>query len=511
MTLAVPVRRSHAIGWLFLALGAAAVLAAIHFVGYDGADDRSYALGAEAWLNHFPAVGSDHWATRHTVVLPVAASLALLGHSVFALALPSLLFFAGIIAVNFAYARRHLGDGIASVFALLLAATPAFVVQATYINNDIVEVFFASLSFWLFLEARESGRRSTLFWSGFAAGLSFLTRETSLVLVLFFAASALIDRHPARRDYLVLALGFALPVLIEMVYFGAMTGDLLYRYRLDAGHDAVSRTGEVQLMARTGAALDRQGNLSVGVLADPFLMLFVSQKFAVLFWLAIPAAIWAWRNKAASHLRTAVINRVSRLALAWIAFLSLAFPILYLVPRYYAVPAWAGVVILAYTIHFAFKSGHRVVAIGLTALLLAGNALSLYLENTKPRFAEMALTDWLHAHPAARVTVDPDLARRADLLLRYGDEEGRIAAGVPRQGSLYVYSPRNLALCRSTGGCKEAGYVPGRAWQRLDAITGTPRAIGTVLRAIGVAPHLPPEILAKMESPAPGIVIYKVR
>lgn len=509
MTLAVPVRRSRALGWLFLAFFVAAVLVAFNFVAYDGADDRSYALGALAWLKDFPAVGSDHWATRHTVVLPLAAALAVFGPSLAALALPSLAFFAGLIATNFLFARRHLGDGAAAVLALLLASTPEFVIQASYVNNDIVEVFFASLWFWLFVEASESGRRGTLFLAGVAGGLAFLTRETSAVLVLFFAASAIFDRRPPRRAYVFLALGFALPIAVEMAYFGVMTGDVLYRYRLDAGHDAVSRLAEFHHKAKTGSALDRQGNLSVSLWADPFLMLFASQKFAALFWLAIPAAFWAWRSKVIPALQADVVRRIARLALLWIGFIALAFPILYLVPRYYAVPAWAGVVVLAFVMHHLFKTGRRALAIAAAVLLLAGNALSLYLENTRPRFAELALTGWLADHPDARVTVDPDMARRSDLPLRFAGEGRRLAAGVPQAGSLYVYSPRNLELCRATGGCKENGYKPQPRWQKIAAIAGKPRPLGGLLRRSGLP--IPPQILAKIEHPAPGIVIYRVR
>jgi 4-amino-4-deoxy-L-arabinose transferase-like glycosyltransferase len=507
MTLAVPVRSSRGIGWLLVAFAVAAVLVSMHFVGYDGADDRSYALGAEAWLDHFPAVGGDHWATRHTVVLPVAASLSLFGHSVAALALPSLAFFFGFLALNFLFARRVLGDRVAAVLVLLLAATPEFVVQATYVNNDIVEVFFASLSFWLFVTAAS---RTVLLFAGIAAGLSFLTRETSAVLVLFFAACAFVDRRPVRRDYVFVALGFALPVLVEMTYFGVMTGDMLYRYRLDAGHDTVSRLSEFHRMTKTGAALDRQGNLSVSVWADPLLMLFVSQKFAALFWLAVPAALWVWRKGTLARRDAQTLRRAARLALLWIGFISLAFPILYLVPRYYAVPAWAADVLMASAfLHFA-SGRYRILVFAALVLLLVGNAASFYLENTKPRFAENALVDWLAAHPGTHVVVDPDMARRSDLLLRYAGETDRARAGLPQTGVLYVFSPRNLSLCRSTGGCKGA-YEPQTGWQKIDAITGKPRAISGVLRSLGLATALPKQIMDKIESPAPGIVIYRVR
>jgi 4-amino-4-deoxy-L-arabinose transferase-like glycosyltransferase len=506
MTLAVPVRRGGTIGWLFLALAVGALAAAANFVGYDGADDRSYALAAEAWLNHFPAVGDDHWATRHTVVLPVAASLALLGRSVLALALPSLLFFAGLLIVNFVYARRYLGERPAAVLVLLLALTPAFVVQATYINNDIVEAFFASLAFWLFVAGADTGRRTTLVVAGVAAGLAFLTRETSAVLLVFFALCALLDR---RRDYAFVALGFVLPVAAEMAFFAFMTGDPFHRYRLDAGHDTVSRMAEFQHRIASGKVLDRQGNLSLSVWADPVLVLFASQKFAALFWLAVPAAAWVWRTATVFH--GPVMRRVVLLALLWIAFVSLAFPILYLVPRYYVVPAWASVMVLAFAFHRLSSIGYRKLALAGLAVLLAGNALSLYLENTTPRFAELALVRWLGAHPGTRVTVDPDMARRSDLLLRYAGEAGRVRAGVPQAGELFVFSPRNLDLCRATGGCREPAYRPRPEWEKIGAVSGRPRAIGAMLRNVGVARRFPSQIMDKIEHPAPGIVVYRVR
>lgn len=509
MTLAAPVaQRRVAAGWLLLAFALAAVLMAFNWVGYDGADDRSYAVAAEAWLNHFPVVGTDHWATRHTVVLPVAASLALFGRHEFALAIPSVLFFGGLIWVNFHFARRYIGLRTAAILALLLASTPAFVVQATYINNDIVEAFFASLSFWLFLAGSENGRAAPLLGAGAAAGLSFLTRESSIVLVIFYAACFLIDEHPPRRSYLWLALGFITVVGAEMTFFAAMTGDFLYRYRLDGGHDVVRRADEFAVMAKTGHALDRQGNLSVSLWADPFLMLFASQKYGLLFYFAIPAAVWAFRSRALAIAERIVLVRAARLALLWIIFLSLAFSILYLVPRYYFVPAWAGVVLIAAVFrHFAA----RPFAIAALAGLVAVNALSLYLENTHPRFAEHAVVAWLAAHPGSSVRLDPDMAHRGDLLLQFAGLENRVAAGPPRSGDLFVFSPRNLELCRVQGGCRSDGYKPEPDWQKIDAVAGSPRAIGIVLRELHMAQLLPRQIMEKIETPSPGIVVYKVR
>lgn len=506
MTLAIAVDHRRAVGWLLLAFALAAVLMALDWVGYDGADDRSYALAAEAWLTHFPAIAANHWAARHTVVLPVAASLTLFGRHEFALALPSVVFFAGLLWVNFAFARRYLGSRTATFFVLLLAATPEFVVQGTYINNDIVEAFFASLSFWLFIAGSENGRAAPLLGAGAAAGLAFLTRETSLVLPVFYAVCVVFDERAPRWSYAYVLVGFAAVVAAEMTYFGAMTGDVLYRYRLDAGHDTVRRAQEFAATAKSGNALDSQGNLSVSLWADPFLMLFGSQKYGLLFYLAIPAAIWAFRSKAIAIAQRLVLTRAARLMLLWIAFLSLAFPILYLVPRYYAVPAWASVLLIAGAFaHFASKP---VVIVAIVALL-AVNALSLYLENTDPRFAERAMVAWLAAHPGARVQLDPDMARRSDLLLQLAGLESRIDRGPPRKGALYVFSPRNLELCVQQGVCKQGTFLPKPGWKFIDSVKGRPRAISGLLRALHVA--LPRQIQQKMATPSPGFVVYKVR
>ena len=499
-------RLSRVNGWLAVALALAAVLVALNWVGYDGADDRSYALGAEAWFRHFPAVGADHWATRHTVVLPVALSLALFGRHEFALAVPSLVYFFGFLAVNFHFARRLVNERVAGVLVMGLAATPAFVVQASYINIDIAEAFFASLSFWLFLAGTRGGGAAAMFAAGAAAGLAFLTRETSLVLAVFFAVCFLFDAIPARRQYAWLALGFIAAVGAEMAYFGAMTGDVFYRYHLDAHHDVVSRAGELRHMANSGAALDRQGNLSLSLWADPFLMLFASQKYGLLFWLAIPLAAWTFRRRDPAQLDRLALRRAALLMLLWIAFLSLAFPVLYLVPRYYIVPAWAGVLLSAFAAT-VFWRARPILVCAAAAALLAVNALSLYVENTDPRFAEHALVAWLKRNPHATVRVDPDMARRSDLLLSFAGLEGRAREGVPRAGDLFVFSPRNLALCDEQGPCRprEHLYDPKPGWTKITSLPGRPRAIPAAL-----ARFLPHQILEKLENPAPGITIYRV-
>ena len=61
----------------FCVLGMA-LLAAFH-VGFQASDDINYLVGALGWLNSFPYVGNSHWTLRHTITLPTAAFIQILG------------------------------------------------------------------------------------------------------------------------------------------------------------------------------------------------------------------------------------------------------------------------------------------------------------------------------------------------------------------------------------------------------------------------------------------------
>lgn len=86
----------------------ALALVAKCWVGYLSSDDPAYADAAESWLSGFPFVSHTHWGMRHTVVLPIAASFALFGRNDFTLALPTLLYWAGIVLFSYAFLRRYL-------------------------------------------------------------------------------------------------------------------------------------------------------------------------------------------------------------------------------------------------------------------------------------------------------------------------------------------------------------------------------------------------------------------
>ena len=171
-----------------------------------------------------------------------------------------------------------------------------------------------------------------MFASGVAAAFGWLTAETTAALLLFYAVLFLIGFGSPRRYYWIMALGFVVVVGIEIGYLTAMTGDPLYRYRMDLFHDVVDRIGDRAAM-RSGIILNLDGNLTVSPPLEPFVALVLNQEFGLLFWSYIPAAIWVWRTKKIAAEDRRLLRLLVGLGLVWMAFVSLNASVLYVVPR----------------------------------------------------------------------------------------------------------------------------------------------------------------------------------
>src|SRR5262245_50561757 len=330
------------------------LMLAFAWVGYVGSDDHSYARGALGWLERFPHpyVGDDHWTLRHPVVVPIALSLALFGHKELSLGLPSALFFLLFLIINYSYVQRFFGAGIAMLSGIMLATTPLFAVQATFPQDVIIQVLAVSSSFWLFYSAsRIHAPGWLLFAAGSAAALGWLTLEPTAGLFFFYGILFLLGFGLPRRYYWIMAVAFLLIVGVEVGYFAALTGDPLYRYRIDLHHDVIDRGGDVALANRLGSVFDIEGNLSVNVLLQPVIALLLNQEFGLLCWLVIPASIWIWQSKdRISMEQRNLLLLLGGLGVVWILFVSLNAAVLWIVPRYYSVATWAAVIIVAYAV-----------------------------------------------------------------------------------------------------------------------------------------------------------------
>ena len=260
-------------------------------VGFQASDDASYLAGALGWLERFPYVGNSHWTLRHTITLPTALFIRLFGLNETAVSLSNILYYVGFLGVNGWFMRKHVGGLAAALATALMIGLPGFTVVATYLNSDMPELFFVSSMFWLIVTARtRPEERAPWVLAGLLLGAAFVTRQTAAAAVAFVGVLFLFSPAVPRSRYLLAAAAFIVVIFADLLYLSLMTGDPLYRLRVDFNHDRVDRFAEAARVARSGGLLDKEGNLSVNVYVDPFLALFVSQKYALLFWLGFAGA-----------------------------------------------------------------------------------------------------------------------------------------------------------------------------------------------------------------------------
>ncbi len=497
---------------LLVVLAAGATMTGLAWVGYVGSDDHSYARGALGWLHAFPYVGQDHWTLRHTVVVPIAASLALIGPHELALGLPSAVLFLVMLATTYRYAARFFGVDTALLASLLLATTPLFAVHATFPQNVIPMTLAVSTSFWLLCTATRHPRPAVpMFFSGIAAGLAWLTLEITAALLLFYGLLALCGRDVPRRSFWSTAAGCIAVAGTEVVYFTAVTGDPLYRYRIDLSHDLVDRIGDAARALRAGYTLNVEGNLSVHPVLDPFVALLANQEFGLTFWLAAPAAVWLWRTRSMPADQRRLLWLLTGLGVVWWAFVSLSFSVLYVVPRYYAVSTWVAVILVACWLRSLYASGRPRLAVLASVAMVAGNLAGVYVENKNPLFAERHLVE-IAAHTREPIYTDPMTLTRARLLLEFAGSSNQVRSEPAPPGSLFYANPKNIERCRrSTPKCRWRweDYLPRNGWSEVERVEPERRLAGLVLAVIGVDRLLPREIFERIDRPNPGAVLYR--
>lgn len=482
------------------------------WVGYQGHDDAYYAWAAMDWAEHAPALGHTHWALRYPLVLPTAALIRLFGFSVPALAAVDLAAYAAFLAVGYAAARRWFGGMAAVLLTAIGILVPQFPVQATYANPDLLEMALVMGSFWLVMLAREPGQPGAraarlMLGAGVLAGLGFLTRETTLLLVPLYGLMLLRPAMPRWR-YLLIVAGFMAVVGAQMGYFAVEAGDPLYRLRISGAHDHVDRAAQG---ARATGALDSEGVLAAGLLATPLAALFVSQKYGLLFWLAVPAFIAARRAPWLDPQARSVLGWAAVGAVVSFLFVALNAGILYVVPRYFMVTAAMAAVPVA--VAGAALARARPDTAGLLGAGFAASCLGLlYLENTEPMFAEQRAAAFIAGAPGTVYMDAETIWRTRALLIRPGLLD-RVASDPPPPGALVAEEDSVVEACLQAPTCPQRAaalaFRPGPGWTEVARYDPPRRRLGTWLREAGAARLLPADILRKIEQPGRALVVYR--
>jgi hypothetical protein len=233
--------RSHTALFIALSVILAQLSLFVHPAGFAGgpSDDQQYLDIALGWYAHGPQIGTSHWALRHPLILSITGISHLFGPSIDSLLLVPRLFYALFVGVTVATVLRLAGSRAAALWLVLVILSPVIHAMGTSCFPEMIELAFSATSIWAFLHARRSTGSATFGWSllsGLMLGCAVLTRETAAFVLLFYGWALLRDPAMPRRAYLLLGLGFALPLLVDNGWLWAMTGDPLYRLHVDKHH-----------------------------------------------------------------------------------------------------------------------------------------------------------------------------------------------------------------------------------------------------------------------------------
>lgn len=477
------------------------------WIGFLASDDQLYLLAVEGWLNDFPFAGATHWAVRHTVVLPMVVSVSLFGSNEFALALPTILYFFGVLGLAYWVTRYVFLDTVtAAVVTLLLAVTPLFAVQSTIAGVDIPELFFVVLSLWLFYRAAADERTVLLlFLAGIAAGLAWMSRETSAALLIFYGLLFLRGKGLPRRLYWVMAGGWFLVTGLESLYFFLTTGDVLHR--LNTVLSSHTSLGNVLKLNYAGGT----GNVVHNRVFGPPLSLLLNQEFGLIFYMAIPAGIAACFGPGLNPEQRRFVRLLAGLGVVW--FFVVGYMLgLRALPRYFTVPTFVAVFLIGIWLSQILRHRSLRLACLLAAGLVAVNIAGILVENRDPLFGERVLARFAGEADEA-VYTDPHTLYRSGQFLRWTGEEAVARARVAPapEGGLFLYYPKNVVK----------GYVPGQGafdpdlfrpdaqWQEVWRADPPERLVGIIARIGWVQAILPGAVVQKLLSPNPPVVVYR--
>ena len=426
--------------WAVLCGLFAAAMIAVSWVGFLETDDLAYAEAAEGWLRHAPFLGQSHWALRHFIVLPVATAFSVFGHHERALAIPMLVYGIGLLLMM-GFCVGRLAGPVAGVLAPgLIATVPAFAFGATFVVTDVPEAFFVIGSFWAFYFATASQHRRVFVLSGLLAGCGFLTRETSVALLVPYAILFLVG-YGKRSNYLWMGTGFVAVVGLNALFLWLLSGDPLWSIHVSQTGLAGDSPYTPGLKAPAGVD-DPFGIFSLPRPVQAVLMLFASPTIGLLPWLGVPAAAYlAWFPPPGEAGRAARLFAL--LAVSWFTVVSFVFLILWVIPRYQIVTLCALAVPASILLADWLNRGWRV---GVAAVLIPMFGAGLLLSAASDHgllFGERALVDFV-SHESEPVRTDPATLRGAQWLLQSVGAGDRVTAAPPIPGGLYFvnHKPR---------------------------------------------------------------------
>ena len=476
---------------------------ALAWTGFTQSDDQFYAAAGAGWAFHFPYLPDTHWGVRHMVVWPIALAFRLFGESDATLAASPLFYATLLLGLCFLLTRRIAGFGAALLAVALLAAVPQFAADASIVVEDPAEAFLLLCSLLVFHFAWQRNRNGAFMLSGVLAALAFLTRETSLVLLLLYGLLFLADYGGRRVAYIWMGVGFCVVVGADTALLWWASGDPLYRVHLALNGIHHDNPGLAAQFA-TQPGLNRFGNLAAPRWLQPLVILFLDQSYGLLFWFGIPAAVLLMTDRARSEGRL-ILRLLCGFALLWLLVLSYGFTFLWVIARYDFVLAVVVTIPLAIALSRMLRDRQRWLAVLVIAALLGSDVLLIAASNRDPLFGERALVALVRETPGGTVLTDPGTATGAAWLLRVHHLAGRVRVGMPKPGDLYYFDhpwrgiPGDWPI-----------HAPPSSWIAVQRFAKPPSLVARLLREFGLARLLPGVLARKLLPPPQTAALYRV-
>jgi len=465
---------------------------------YVGGDGVKFYLAAKEWLEAFPPDITREGAERLGVILPLAASLTLLGDSEFSAILPTSLYYIFFI-LFIAYALSRLTDPVTVIVACaLLASVPVIVFNAVTPSSDMANLLYAALSFFFFYAALNHERRNMmLYWSGFFVGLEFISHTQAVALLLFYGILFLAGYRIERKIYLYMALGFMTVVFAEMVYYIFTGYNPFYHfiYILQSTHAADRFEGPPPEVG----GIDNAGNLYIWPPINPILLTLVTQKYGLLYYLLYPALWWMIRGRTIrDEATTQLLRLLVALGVIWCLFALIALSQIKLYARYYLAATCCFFIVGVFWLRYVIWPNHKKITIVAVSSVLAVNFLCIEVENKEPRFGERALLEYL-AVSNGQIYTDLATARYAKYFCRWEQIDcSGILIGEPTPGSMYFLNPNNSAMS------------PDPQWRQIWHLEQPRKWAGRIITSLGLESIVPGSIFRRLNQPNKAVSVYAI-
>ena len=250
------------------------------FAGYIGIDDITYISDAYRLAEGRWEATTYFGTARLGMTGTLAILFSLFGPSLAAVVVQPL--FWSVLAIPLAYATGKLvfkDVRVALLAAFCVAVYPLDVIYATQYFPDVAAATLMWVAFLCFYLAERERHGAWHFAAGVATGVAYLHKETALFVLLPLVLFFLYQRR-WRPGYVWLGVGFAVVLLGEMLAFGLLFSDPLYRF-----HALVPIGTSVEPVSRADHDQIRPG----GLLFSPLVALVTNHEYGLFY----PVIAWA--------------------------------------------------------------------------------------------------------------------------------------------------------------------------------------------------------------------------